>query len=98
MAKEKEALFICLSRSPLLSSLHVITFVLEIPGLFFLKSLSKRPRLQLDLVTVLEATLTSRQPSEKLQCLYEILMSNNFRKAASCSEKIYINCKLKLHS
>ena len=69
MAKEKELLFICLSRSLSLSGLHAITFVLEIPGLFFLKSLSKRPSLQLDLVTVLEAILTSRQPREKLQCL-----------------------------
>ena len=34
----------------------------------------------IDLVTVLEATLTSRQEREKLQCLYENLMSNNFRK------------------
>ena len=69
MAKEKELLFICLSRSLSLSGLHAIAFVLEIPGLFFLKSLSKRPSLQLDLVTVLEAILTSRQPREKLQCL-----------------------------
>ena len=90
MAKEKEVLFICLSRSPSLSSLHVITFVLEIPGLFFLKSLSKRPRLQLDLVTVLEAILTSRQPREKLQCLYENLMSNNFRKAVVLKKYISI--------
>ena len=90
MAKEKEVLFICLSRSPSLSNLHVITFVLEIPGLFFLKSLSKRPRLQLDLVTVLEAILTSRQPREKLQCLYENLMSNNFRKAVVLKKYISI--------
>ena len=90
MAKEKEVLFICLSRSPSLSSLRVITFVLEIPGLFFLKSLCKRPRLQLDLVTVLEAILTSRQPREKLQCLYENLMSNNFRKAVVLKKYISI--------
>ena len=90
MAKEKEVFFICLSRSPSLSSLHVITFVLEIPGLFFLKSLSKRPRLRLDLVTVLEAILTSRQPREKLQCLYENLMSNNFRKAVVLKKYISI--------
>ena len=31
-----------------------------------------------DLVTVLEAILKGRQPREKLQCLYEDLMSNNF--------------------
>ena len=36
----------------------------------------------IDLVTVLEAILTSRQSREKLQCLYENLMSNNFRKTA----------------
>ena len=35
---------------------------------------------QTNLVTVLEAILTSRQPSEKLQCLYENLMSSNSRK------------------
>ena len=36
----------------------------------------------LDLVTVFDAILTSRQTCEKLQCLYENLMSNNFRKTA----------------
>ena len=36
----------------------------------------------IDLVTVLEAILTSRQAGEKWQCLYENLMSNNFRKTA----------------
>ena len=37
----------------------------------------------IDVVTVLEAILTRRpQPREKLQCLYENLMSNNFRKTA----------------
>ena len=46
---------------------------------------SKTPLLKLpsiDLVTLLEALLTSRQPREKLQCFYEYLMSNNFRKTA----------------
>ena len=38
--------------------------------------------LPIDLVTVLEAILTSRQVHEKLQCLYENLMSNNFCKTA----------------
>ena len=33
-----------------------------------------------DLVTVFDAILTSRQTSEKLQSLYENLMSKNFRK------------------
>ena len=36
----------------------------------------------IDLVTVFDAILTSRQTREKLQCLYENLMSNNFRKTA----------------
>ena len=40
----------------------------------------------IDLVTDFDAILTSRQ-DEKLQCLYENLMSNNFRKNGS-SEKI----------
>ena len=34
----------------------------------------------IDLVTVFDAILTSRQTREKLQCLCENLMSNNFRK------------------
>ena len=34
--------------------------------------------------------LTSRQTGEKLQCLYENQMSNNFRKTAFL--KKYINC------
>ena len=34
------------------------------------------------LIMVLEAILTSRQTREKLQCLYENLMLNNFRKTA----------------
>ena len=38
--------------------------------------------LQIDLVTVFDAIVTSRQTREKLQCLYENLMSNNFRKRA----------------
>ena len=36
----------------------------------------------IDLVTVFNAILTSRQTCEKLKCLYENLMSNNFRKTA----------------
>ena len=35
-----------------------------------------------DLVTVFDAILTSRQTLEKLQCLYENLISNNFRRTA----------------
>ena len=41
-----------------------------------------------DLVTVFDAILTSRQTREKLQCLYENPMSNNFRKKAVL-EKIW---------
>ena len=37
---------------------------------------------QTDLVTVLDAILTSRPTCEKFQCLYENLMSNDFRKTA----------------
>ena len=48
------------------------------------------------LVTVFDAILTSRQMCEKLQCLYENLMSNNFHKTAI--GKKYMNCKLKLQS
>ena len=36
----------------------------------------------------LEAILTSRQPREKLQCLYENLMSNNFSETAVLKTKI----------
>ena len=38
-------------------------------------------------VTVLEANLTRRQPREKLQCLYENLMSHNFCKTAFLKKK-----------
>ena len=34
----------------------------------------------IDLVTVFDAIMTSTQTCEKLQCLYENLMSNNFPK------------------
>ena len=37
----------------------------------------------IDRVTVFDAILTSRQTREKLQCLYDNLMSNNFRKTAA---------------
>ena len=39
-------------------------------------------RKRIDLVTIFDTILTSRQTREKLQCLYENLMSNNFRKTA----------------
>ena len=37
---------------------------------------------KIDLVTVFDAILTRGQTSEKLQCLYENLMLNNFRRTA----------------
>ena len=49
--------------------------------------------LWIDLVTVFDAILTSRQPREKVQCLYENLMSKNFRKTA-----VLKKIQLKLHS
>ena len=50
----------------------------------------------IDLVTVFDAILTSRQACEKLQCLCQNLMSNNFRKTAVLTKKF--SCKLKLQS
>ena len=55
-----------------------------------------KPLFLTDLVTVLEAILKSRQPREKLQCLYGNLVSNNFRKTAF--RKKNMNCKVKLRS
>ena len=45
----------------------------------------------IDLVTVFDAILTSRQTHEKLQCLYENLMSNNFRKTAVLKKISIVN-------
>ena len=45
----------------------------------------------IDLVTVFDAMLTSRQMCEKLQCLYENLMSNNFRKTAVLKKISIVN-------
>ena len=42
---------------------------------------------QIDLVTVFDAILTSSQTREKLQCLHENLMSNNFRITAFLNKK-----------
>ena len=47
--------------------------------------------LTIDLVTVFDAILTSRQTREKLQCLYENLMSNNFRKTAVLNKISIVN-------
>ena len=46
---------------------------------------------EIDLVTVFDAILTSRQTCEKLQCLYENLMSNNFRKTAVLKKISIVN-------
>ena len=51
---------------------------------------------RIDLVTVFDAILTSRETREKLQCLYENLMSNNFRRTAFLKKNM--GCKLKRHS
>ena len=45
----------------------------------------------IDLVTVFDAMLTSRQMCEKLQCLYENLMSNNFHKTAVLKKISIVN-------
>ena len=50
----------------------------------------------IDLFTVLEAILMSRQPREKSQCLCKNLMSNNFRKTAVLEKNM--KCNQKLHS
>ena len=42
----------------------------------------------IDLVTVFDAIFMSRQTCEKLPCLYENLMSNNFRKMAALKNKV----------
>ena len=45
----------------------------------------------IDLVTVIDAILTSRQTREKSQCLYENLMSNNFRRMAVLKKISIVN-------
>ena len=45
----------------------------------------------IDLVTVFDAILTSRQTCEKLSCLYENLMSNNFREKAVLKKISIVN-------
>ena len=50
--------------------------------LYFLNLIQKRSEWSIDLVTVFDAILTSRQTREKLLCLYENLTSNNFRRRA----------------
>ena len=48
-------------------------------------------KVSIDLVTGFDAILTSRQTREKLQCLYENLMSNNFRKTAVLKKISIVN-------
>ena len=45
----------------------------------------------IDLVTLFDAILTNRQTCEKLQCLYENLMSNNFRTTAVLKKISVVN-------
>ena len=45
----------------------------------------------IDLVTVSDAILTSRQTREKLRCLYENIMSDNFRKRAVLKKISIVN-------
>ena len=56
----------------------------------FLRTLNLRT-LGIDLVTVFDAILTSRQTREKLQCLYENLMSNIFRYNGSSEKNMNVN-------
>ena len=58
--------------------LHKVTLKCRVPML-------------IDLVTVFDAILTSRQTWEKLQCLYENLMSNNFRRMAVLNKMSIVN-------
>ena len=46
---------------------------------------------EIDLVTVFDAILTSRQTCKKLQCLYDNLKSNNFRKTAVLKKISIVN-------
>ena len=62
----------------------------KLPRSFILK-LSCVDHIIIDLVTVFDAILTSRQTREKLQCLYENLMSNNFRKTAVLKKISIVN-------
>ena len=49
-----------------------------------------RPHHAVDLVTVLKAILTGRQPCEKLHCLYENQMPNNFPKMTVLKKILWI--------
>ena len=49
----------------------------------------------IDLVTVSDAILTGRQTREKLQCLYDNLMSNNYGKTAVLNKISIVNYSYK---
>ena len=51
----------------------------------------ERRRREKNIVTVFDAILTNRQTPEKLQWLYENLMSNNFRKTAVLKKIWFVN-------
>ena len=53
-------------------------------------------RFTIDVFTVFDAILTSQQTCDKLQCLYENLMPNNFHQTAVLKKKK--TCKLKLQT
>ena len=57
----------------------------------FEKTLKPSSSHPIDLVTVFDAILTSRQMGEKLQYLYENLMSNNFCKTAVLKKISIVN-------
>ena len=59
-----------------------VTFPEEVPSF---------SNLAIDLVTVFDAILTSRQACEKLQYLYENLLSNNFGKTAVLKKILIVN-------
>ena len=46
---------------------------------------------RIDLVTIFDAILTSRQMREKLHCVYEYLMPNNFQKTAPLKKIWFVN-------
>ena len=74
---------ICSAQNHLLRPLCIYIFVLFFFTITYLSfSRSGNFRSSIGLMTVFDAILTSRQPREKLQCLYENLMTNNFRKTA----------------
>ena len=53
--------------------------------------LSTETKELIDLVTVFDAILKSKQTRQKLQCLYENLISNNFRRTAVLKKIWFVN-------